>query len=113
MKQIESEELLLSGAADGGYEAPPTAIVDVAAEIAAAQRLMRDLLECRQKSVESLKRQMLIQGKMETFRKQCESADLDVRRMRQAIRLVEINPVGASIEFICTSPLECVLCMTV
>lgn len=99
VKQIDAEELILTGEQDGGYnyESSDGDKVDVIAVILATQRLLKDLMECRQQSVEALKRQMLIEQKYYMFKKQCSSLEVDLQRLRRAIRLIQINPsiVGA------------------
>lgn len=88
--QLEAEELTLSGEKNGGYD--PKNPKEVNQIIVATQRLLKDLMECRQKCVEAMKRQRLILAKVELFRKQCYDLDTDVSRLRRAVRLVEINP---------------------
>jgi hypothetical protein len=88
---IKREELTLSGEKEGGY-AMPADRSDVQLVIEASQRIMRDLLECRQRSIEALKRQQMVQEKTELFRKQLATVENDERRLRRAIRLVELNP---------------------
>lgn len=62
-------------------------------KIADAQRVLKDLLTGRQMLVEAMKRQLLLQGKMDTFQKHCDTSEGDIRRLRRAVRLVETNPV--------------------
>ena len=88
--QLEAEELQLSGEKNGGYN--PENPKEVNQIIVATQRLLKDLMECRQKCVEAMKRQRLILAKVELFRKQVYDLDTDVSRLRRAVRLVEINP---------------------
>lgn len=52
----------------------------------------RDLFECRQKLVEAMKRQKLVEEKTLVFRKQLQTVSDEERRLRRAIRMVEINP---------------------
>lgn len=91
VNNIEKEELVLSGERDGGYNMPEDRAMIILA-IEASSRLMRDLLECKQKSIEALKRQKTIEEKTELFRKQLYTVENDERRLRRAIRLIEINP---------------------
>ncbi len=94
IRQIQAEQLVLTGKAHpAGYEVDgdPHNVMLV---IEAGQRIMSDLFECRQKHIEAIKRQMLVQQKIEVFRKQCDGVDNDIRRLRRAIRLIEINPVS-------------------
>lgn len=85
-KQMESEELTLSGQKEGGYNANPE---DGAKGILlACQRLLRDFMECKQKLMESMKRQATIEEKTHMFRDQKFKLDSEIRKLRQAIQLV-------------------------
>jgi len=94
VKSIQSEELLLTGLAAGGYDITPSGSDPrgVMAIIMSTHRVITDLVECRQKSVESMRRQGLIEEKYEVFRKQCHAVEQDARMLRQAIRMIETNP---------------------
>lgn len=54
--------------------------------------LQRDLFECRQKLTEAIKRQRLIEEKTIAFRKQLQALSDEERRIRRAIRIIEVNP---------------------
>jgi len=99
VRKILSEFLVLSGEADGGYDIKtdakdPNGIFSI---ISSCHKIMHDLLECREKQVESMKRQQLVEQKFHLFRTQLTSVDHEVRLLRRAIRLIELNPaiVGA------------------
>ena len=99
VKKILAEFLVLSGEADGGYDVSasnkdPNGIFSL---IASCHNIMHDLLECREKQVESMKRQQLVEQKYMMFKTQVQSVDHDIRMLRRAVRLIEINPaiVGA------------------
>jgi len=99
VRNILSEFLVLSGEADGGYDikagtADPNGIFAI---ITSCHKIMHDLLECREKQVESMKRQQLVEQKFQLFRTQVTSVDHEIRLLRRAIRLIELNPaiVGA------------------
>jgi chemotaxis protein histidine kinase CheA len=92
---IKEEQLNLVGLNHGGYDVQATNNpFDVLPLIASSQRIMMDLFECRQKHIEAMKRQIILYQKLETFRKQCGGIDNELRRLKRAIRLIEINPVG-------------------
>ena len=107
LKVIQGEDLVLSGMQEGylyqslftwpyvfilgGYDMPSD-INNVQFVIDACNRLMKDLLECRQKLIEAIKRQNSVQEKTEIFRKQVSQVQDEERRLRRAIRLIEINP---------------------
>ncbi len=100
IKKIQSEFLVLAGEADGGYDIKadskdPNGIFAI---IGSCHKIMHDLLECREKQVECMKRQKLVEQKYQLFRNQVQSVDHEIRLLRRAIRLIEINPaiVGAS-----------------
>lgn len=93
VKSIQDEELVLSGEQEGGYDAQEEDPAKVVTKmIDASCRLMRDLLECRQKAIESLKRQKLVEEKTQLFYSQLNIVDSDERRLRRAIRMIEVNP---------------------
>lgn len=92
IKQMEATELILAGMMEGGYDLPNDPPMHVIEVIDSTHRLMQDLMECRQKSVEAMKRQFMIFDKTVTFRKQVATLENEERRLRRAIRLVEINP---------------------
>jgi hypothetical protein len=54
--------------------------------IAAGHRIMKDLLYVRQQSVESLKRQLLVQEKMDLFMQQIDSIQHEIRTIRLSLR---------------------------
>jgi hypothetical protein len=89
--KINAEVLVLTGEANGGYHVPEDS-TDLLAIIAVSHNIMDDLLECRQQSVEAMKRQMLVETKYNTFKNQIESLEVDMQRLRRAARLIEINP---------------------
>jgi hypothetical protein len=89
---INSETIELEGEDDGGYELDGDRKEDVKYLIAMGMRLLKDLLHCRQRSVDALKRQMLVEQKYLLFKKQVDSTELELQRLRRAIRLIEINP---------------------
>jgi hypothetical protein len=99
IEKISSEELILKGMNEGGYSLPNRAEegVNVAGTLQSSHRIMRDLMECRQKYVDAIKRQNLMQEKFDLFVKQLQTVENEERRLRRAIRLIEINPsiVGA------------------
>ena len=99
VKKIEEEFLILSGVEQGGYviiddPKDPDGIFGL---IASCQRILGDLLSCRNAQIESMKRQQLVESKYQVFKSQLGAVDNDVRMLRRAIRLIEINPgiVGA------------------
>ena len=85
-KQIEAEELQIEGEKEGGYnfteEDGPNAM------IAATQRLLKDITECKQKLIESMKRQQLVEQKTLQYRNQKFQLDAEIRKLRQAIQLI-------------------------
>jgi hypothetical protein len=85
-QQMEAEELTLSGQKEGGYDASP----DDGAKgiLLACQRLLRDFMECKQKLMESMKRQSSIEQKTHMFRDQKFKLDNEIRKLRQAIQLI-------------------------
>jgi hypothetical protein len=91
---IKEEQLNLVGSEYGGYDVAPTSNpLDVLPLIQSSQRIMMDLFECRQKHIEAMKRQIIMHQKLQNFRKQCSGIDNELRRLKRAIRLIEINPV--------------------
>eukprot|EP01041_Mallomonas_annulata_P002218 gene2218-4307_t len=99
VEQIENEQLNLEGLKAGGYDAEQG--YDVALQtIAATHRLVKDLFECQERSVDAWKRLELMKEKTEMFRSQCDSIQNETRRLRRAIRLIETTPalreLGAS-----------------
>eukprot|EP01038_Epipyxis_sp_PR26KG_P004789 gene4789-6716_t len=91
LRQIENDELTLSGMQEGGYDMPDDT-TNIGLAIEASHRIMKDLLECRQRTVEALKRQAAIEDKTLLFKKQLASMENEEQRLRRAIRLIEINP---------------------
>lgn len=100
VKAIQAEVLTLTGEAQGGYDVVPEGRDPhgVMALIISCHRVITDLMECRQKSIESMRRQVLVEEKFNVFRKQCQSVEHEARMLRQAIRMIENNPslVGQS-----------------
>ena len=99
-KQIEKDMLDFPGLREGGYEVKN--VNDVLGSLAAIQRLLRDLLECKQKLIETIKRQTLIQRKFDSSRNQCEVIENELLKLRRTLRVIETNPLlkqmGASEE---------------
>lgn len=91
VKRIEQEELTLQGMKEGGYDLPSNPY-DFNGVLSASNRIMRDLMECRQKYVEAIARQELLDEKHDLFLKQMNTLENDERRLRRAIRLIEVNP---------------------
>eukprot|EP00981_Chlorochromonas_danica_P003055 scaffold607_cov160-Ochromonas_danica.AAC.28 len=91
VKRIEQEELTLQGMKEGGYDLPSNPF-DINGVLSASNRIMRDLMECRQKYVEAITRQELLDEKHDLFLKQMNTLENDERRLRRAIRLIEVNP---------------------
>lgn len=91
VKKIEEEELTLKGMKEGGYDLP-TNTYDINGALEASHRILRDLMECRQKYVEAISRQNLLEEKHELFKKQLATLENEEKRLRRAIRLIEINP---------------------
>ncbi|RYH22833.1 hypothetical protein EON65_18680 [archaeon] len=91
IKKIENEELTLQGMKGGGYELPKNPY-DINGTIEVSNRVLCDLMECRQKYVEAISRQNLMEEKFDVFRKQLGTIENEERRLRRAIRLIEINP---------------------
>ena len=85
-KQMEAEELTLSGQKDGGYDA--NADDGAKGILLACQRLLRDFMECKQKLMESMKRQSTIEQKTHMFRDQKFKLENEIRKLRQAIQLI-------------------------
>jgi hypothetical protein len=50
------------------------------------------LFECRQKLIDATKRQKLIEEKTLAFRRQLQAIKDEERRLRRAIRIIEVNP---------------------
>jgi hypothetical protein len=71
--------------------------IDVDGVIEATTRLVQDLFECRQKYLDAIKRANVLQEKHDLYIKQLLSLENEERRLRRAIRLLEINPsiIGA------------------
>ena len=99
MKKIQDEFLVLSGEEDGGYDLQ-TSNNDpdgVSALIASCHKIMADLLTIRQRQVDCMKRQTLVEGKYTVFKNQVAATDTEIRNLRRAIRMIEVSPniVGA------------------
>jgi hypothetical protein len=93
--KIEQEELILQGMKEGGgYELPPESVRldNINEVIEASHRILKDLIECRQKYIESIKRCSLMQEKYDLFYQQLTSLENEEKRLIRAIRLIEINP---------------------
>lgn len=92
-KQIEAEELQMEGEKEGGYHA--TEEDGPNAMIAATQRLLKDITECKQKLMESMKRQQLVEQKTLQYRNQKYLLEAEIRKLRQAIQLISKDKLMA------------------
>eukprot|EP01040_Poterioochromonas_malhamensis_P013046 gene13046-14311_t len=91
--RIQQEELLLQGMKEGnGYALPKDYDYKVNEVIEASNRILKDLMECRQKYLESIKRQKIMEDKFLLYKQQLISLENEERRLVRAIRLIEINP---------------------
>lgn len=72
----------------------------VTAIVISTQRMVKDLMLCRERMVETLKRQGLIEEKTFLFRKQCDSVKNECSRLRRTIVLIKANPavLGVNID---------------
>ena len=50
------------------------------------------MFECRQKLIDATKRQKLVEEKTLAFRRQLQAIKDEERRLRRAIRIIEVNP---------------------
>jgi hypothetical protein len=101
VKKIQAEFLVLSGEADGGYDVKEDMHDPdgVSALMTSCHNILGDLLTVRQRQVECMKRQGLVEGKYTVFKNQVAATDNEIRMLRRAIRLIEQNPsvVGAKL----------------
>lgn len=65
---------------------------EVMAIISTTQTILSDLVECRQKMVEAMRRQALIEEKTLLFRDQISTIANEARKIRRALGLLKSNP---------------------
>ena len=87
--QLESIGFFLEGSSEKtGYELDTTDVNIPRAYTECCGRIMKDLLYLRQQTIECLKRQSLIEEKMEVFLRQQDSVATDLGVIRRKIRLL-------------------------
>ena len=120
VKQMQAEEFILAGGMDySEWETkhdPPTGLIPLVftpclihdlnltisctctcsyantAIVISTQRMVKDLHIIREKMVETMARQRLVEEKYNLFKAQCESVKNDTARLRRAIQMIKANP---------------------
>ena len=93
LREIENESIELSGEKGGVYEADDNASNNVVTYIEGTRCVFGDLLECRQKALQSLRRRLLMEEKMATFKDHSAMLLEEVRKLRRALRMAESHPI--------------------
>jgi len=90
VQEILAEKLVLPGMEAGGY-ALDESIPDIVTRMsAAAQRVLGDLMHCRQEIVEALQRNKLVQQKTDLFNQQVESLKNELGSLRRQLRQLQV-----------------------